>query len=106
MRNSNSGSGGSSSSSSAGAARRVSSRRGHILSWARVSDKTDPGVTWMPFHFQDGNSNWLVGDALDPTCKVPEFKVVAVQVRKAGADDDVDEGAQARKAGDAEAAAR
>ena len=85
---------------------RVSSRRGHILSWARVSDKTDPGVTWMPFHFQDGNSNWLVGDALDPTCKVPEFKVVAVQVRKAGADDDVDEGAAARKAGDAEAAAR
>ncbi len=85
---------------------RVSSRRGHILSWARVSDKTDPGVTWMPFHFQDGNSNWLVGDALDPTCKVPEFKVVAVQVQKAGADDDVDEGAAARKAGDAEAAAR
>ena len=85
---------------------RVSSRRGHILSWARVSDKTDPGVTWMPFHFQDGNSNWLVGDALDPTCKVPEFKVVAVQVQKAGADDDVDEGEAARKAGDAEAAAR
>ncbi len=84
---------------------RVSSRRGHILSWARVSDKTDPGVTWMPFHFQDGNSNWLVGDALDPTCKVPEFKVVAVQVQKAGADN-VDEGAASRKAGDAEAAAR
>ena len=32
---------------------------------ARVSGKTCAGETWMPFHFQDGNSNWLTNPALD-----------------------------------------
>jgi formate dehydrogenase alpha subunit len=63
---------------------RVSSRRGTILSWARVSGKTRPGQVWMPFHFQDGNSNWLTIDALDKTAFVPEFKVCAVRVERAG----------------------
>ncbi|SEO65846.1 formate dehydrogenase major subunit [Denitrobacterium detoxificans] len=62
---------------------RVSSRRGEITSVARVSGKTNPGETWMPFHFQDGNSNWLTNAALDNVCAVPEFKVCAIQVEKA-----------------------
>ena len=62
---------------------RVESRRGRIESTARVSGKTNPGQTWMPFHFQDGNSNWLTNAALDPTAKVPEFKVCAVKVTPA-----------------------
>ncbi len=37
----------------------------------------------MPFHFQDGNANWLTIAALDDTCKVPEYKVCAVRVEKA-----------------------
>lgn len=36
---------------------RVTSRRGEIFPTARVSEKTNPGETWMPFHFQDGNAN-------------------------------------------------
>ena len=63
-----------------GARVRVSSRRGEIETTARVSGKTNPGQTWMPFHFQDGNSNWLTNAALDPTAKVPEYKVCAVKV--------------------------
>ena len=62
---------------------RVSSRRGSIDSWARVSGKTFPGETWMPLHFQDGNCNWLTNAALDSTTKTPEFKVCAVRVEKA-----------------------
>lgn len=62
---------------------RVTSRRGSIESQARVSGKTNPGQTWMPFHFQDGNSNWLTNAALDDTTKTPEFKVCAVRVEKA-----------------------
>ncbi len=62
---------------------RVSSRRGQITTRARVSGKTHPGETWMPFHFQDGNANWLTIAALDDTCKVPEYKVCAVRVEKA-----------------------
>ncbi|MCI7504439.1 MAG: hypothetical protein MSA55_00380 [Coriobacteriaceae bacterium] len=61
----------------------VSSRRGQIETTAVVSDKTNPGETWMPFHFQDGNSNWLTIAALDDICKVPEYKVCAVKVQKA-----------------------
>ena len=62
---------------------RVSSRRGSIESTARVSEKTNPGHTWMPFHFQDGNSNWLTIAALDRVSKAPEYKVCAVKVEKA-----------------------
>lgn len=61
---------------------KVFSRRGAIESTARVSQKTNPGETWMPFHFQDGNSNWLTNAALDDYCKVPEYKVCAVQICK------------------------
>ena len=63
---------------------RVSSRRGAIQSTARVSGKTNPGQTWMPFHFQDGNSNWLTNAALDRVSKAPEYKVCAVKVEKIG----------------------
>lgn len=61
---------------------RVSSRRGAIASTARVSTKTNPGQTWMPFHFQDGSSNWLTNAALDRVSKAPEYKVCAVRVEK------------------------
>lgn len=60
----------------------VKSRRGRIESTVRVSSKTSPGETWMPFHFQDGNSNWLTIAALDRVSKAPEYKVCAVQVEK------------------------
>ena len=62
---------------------RVTSRRGSLETTAHVSDKTNPGQTWMPFHFQDGNSNWLTIAALDPVSKAPEYKVCAVRVEKA-----------------------
>lgn len=62
---------------------RVSSRRGRIETTARVSGKTNPGQTWMPFHFQDGNSNVLTIAALDPLVSVPEFKVCAIHIEKA-----------------------
>ncbi len=61
----------------------VSSRRGTIASVARVSEKTNPGQVWMPFHFEDGNSNVLTHAALDPLVSVPELKVCAVSVHKA-----------------------
>ena len=61
---------------------RVSSRRGEIETTAHVSDKTSPGETWMPFHFQDGNSNWLTIASLDAIAKTPEYKVCAVRVER------------------------
>ena len=61
---------------------RVSSRRSAIRSQARVSDKTNPGECWMPFHFLDGNANWLTNGALDSIAKAPEYKVCAVRIDK------------------------
>ncbi len=61
---------------------RVSSRRGAIISTARVSDKVSPGETWMPFHFPDGNANVLTNAALDKYARIPEYKVCAINVEK------------------------
>ncbi len=59
----------------------VSSRRGKIKARAVVSEKTNPGETWMPFHYVDG-ANWLTSDALDSISSTPEYKVCTVKVKK------------------------
>ncbi len=61
---------------------RVRSRRGVITSEARVSDKTSPGECWMPFHFPDGDCNWLTNAALDKFARIPEYKVCACRLEK------------------------
>ena len=61
---------------------KVSSRRGQIETTARVGDKVSPGETWMPFHFPDGNANWLTNATLDKFAKAPEYKVCAVKIEK------------------------
>ncbi len=59
---------------------KVSSRRGSIVSTARVGDKVSPGETWMPFHFPDGNANVLTNAALDKYARIPEYKVCAIRI--------------------------
>jgi formate dehydrogenase major subunit len=61
---------------------RVRSRRGVITSEARVSEKTSPGECWMPFHFPDGDANWLTNAALDTFARIPEYKVCACRIEK------------------------
>ncbi|MCR5508228.1 MAG: formate dehydrogenase subunit alpha [Lachnospiraceae bacterium] len=61
---------------------RVSSRRGALVTTARVGDKVSPGETWMPFHFPDGNANVLTNAALDKYARIPEYKVCAVRLDK------------------------
>ena len=60
----------------------VSSRRGSVQSRARVTDKIEEGVIFMPFHFADGPANKLTNPVLDPTAKIPELKVAAVSINK------------------------
>ena len=62
---------------------KVSSRRGEIETTARVGTKTSPGESWMPFHFPDGNANWLTNAALDKYARIPEYKVCAIKIEKA-----------------------
>ena len=61
---------------------RVSSRRGSIISTARVGEKVSPKETWMPFHFPDGNANVLTNAALDKYARIPEYKVCAIKIEK------------------------
>jgi Uncharacterized anaerobic dehydrogenase len=60
----------------------ISSRRGSIRIRARVTDKSKPNVVFIPFHFFEAAANVLTIDALDPTCKIPEYKVCSCKIEK------------------------
>jgi predicted molibdopterin-dependent oxidoreductase YjgC len=62
----------------------VASPRGKITTLARVTRGIQKGWLFMPFHFCEGPANMLTNDALDPIAKIPELKVCAAVVRKAG----------------------
>ncbi len=61
---------------------RVISRRGEIVLKVKVTDKSPPGVVFIPFHFAEAAANVLTIDALDPQARIPEYKVCAVRVEK------------------------
>jgi formate dehydrogenase major subunit/formate dehydrogenase alpha subunit len=62
---------------------KVASRRGEIISRAQVTNRVEPGIIFTTFHFAEAAANFLTNPALDPTAKIPEFKVAAVRVEKA-----------------------
>lgn len=62
---------------------RVASRRGVVTLRAEVSEKTSPGVVFIPFHFAEAAANLLTNDALDPQARIPEFKACAVNIFRA-----------------------
>ena len=61
---------------------RVRSRRGEIELAAHVTEMVPQGVVFIPFHFAEAPANALTHAALDPTAKIPEYKVCAVRVTK------------------------
>ena len=61
---------------------RVSSRRGEVKVKAKITENIKKGVVFMPFHFAECAANILTNTALDPNCKIPEFKVCAVRIDK------------------------
>ncbi|MHC4159120.1 MAG: formate dehydrogenase subunit alpha, partial [Planctomycetota bacterium] len=60
----------------------VITRRGKVTTLARVTLNIEKGWLFMPFHFREGPANMLTNDALDPTAKIPEYKVCAAAVNK------------------------
>ena len=62
---------------------RVTSRRGSIVLRAQVTEKTTPGVVFIPFHFVEAAANLLTNDILDPLARIPEYKVCAVRISAA-----------------------
>ncbi len=63
----------------------VSSRRGKITAKLKVSTKAVEGTIFIPFHFAKAAANVLTNSKLDPTAKIPEFKVCAIKIEKASA---------------------
>ncbi len=59
---------------------RVASRRGAIELTARITPHIRRGVVFIPFHYAEAAANELTNSALDPTAKIPEYKVCAVKV--------------------------
>jgi assimilatory nitrate reductase catalytic subunit len=65
---------------------RVTSRRGTAVARAVLSDSMRQDTVFMPFHWAGpGSANLLTNDALDPTSRMPEFKVCAVSLEPAEA---------------------
>ncbi|MCL5789496.1 MAG: formate dehydrogenase subunit alpha [Candidatus Thermoplasmatota archaeon] len=58
----------------------IESRHGSIRTRSRVTDRVPKGIVFVPFHYDEARVNRLVGKALDPMSKIPEFKVVAVRL--------------------------
>ncbi|WP_371778861.1 molybdopterin oxidoreductase family protein [Streptosporangium subroseum] len=67
---------------SSGETLRVISRRGETEGVARVNPAIRPDTVFMPFHWP--GVNLLTNPALDPVSRMPEFKVCAVRVERAG----------------------
>lgn len=61
---------------------RVASRRGSLEVKAKVTDKIQPQVVFMPFHFAEQAANILTNTALDEISSIPELKVCAVSLEK------------------------
>lgn len=62
----------------------VVSRRGRAEGPARVTNGIRPDTVFMPFHWPGaGRVNSVTNPALDPTSRMPEFKVCAVRVEAA-----------------------
>lgn len=60
----------------------ISSRRGSVRVKAKVTDRTKPNVVFFPWHFFEAAANTLTNDALDPVCKIPEYKVCSCRIEK------------------------
>jgi assimilatory nitrate reductase catalytic subunit len=59
----------------------VVSRRGRAVAPARITTGIRPDTVFMPFHWPgEGRANTLTNPALDPTSRMPEFKVCAVRL--------------------------
>ncbi|BCJ60221.1 molybdopterin oxidoreductase [Micromonospora endophytica] len=64
---------------------RVVSRRGEFHAPARLSAAIRPDTVFAPFHWGGAaRANSVTNDAVDPISGMPEFKICAVRVEKAG----------------------
>ncbi len=61
----------------------VESARGKVDIKAHITDEVNPGILSSTFHFPEIMINMITSDEYDTEAKCPEYKVVAVRIRKA-----------------------
>lgn len=61
----------------------ITSRRGQVICRVMVTGRSPIGTVFLPFHFVEAAANLLTLDKIDPRAKIPDFKMAAVQLRKA-----------------------
>ncbi|ADC49156.1 NasC nitrate/nitrite assimilative reduction [Alkalihalophilus pseudofirmus OF4] len=60
----------------------IESERGSIIVRSRLSASIRKDTLFVPFHWEETqNVNQLISKKLDPTCRMPGFKVSAVRIR-------------------------
>jgi formate dehydrogenase major subunit len=59
---------------------RVGSRRGEVDARAHLTGRSPRGTIFMTFHYAEAATNLLTNNAVDPTAKIPEYKVSAVRL--------------------------
>ncbi|MBL7208536.1 MAG: formate dehydrogenase subunit alpha [Dehalococcoidia bacterium] len=64
----------------------LTSERGRLETMLHITEKSPPGVVFMPFHWCEAPANVLTNNALDPVAKIPEFKVCAINAVLAALD--------------------
>jgi predicted molibdopterin-dependent oxidoreductase YjgC len=63
----------------------IKSRRGSVNAKVKFTNTVQPGTIFMAFHWRESPANVLTQDfKLDPIAKIPEFKISAVRLEKAG----------------------
>ena len=65
----------------------VQSRRGEVYLRVKISEKSSPGIIFIPFFYGNAPANRLTNDALDPLAKIPEYKSCAVRITPASLSD-------------------
>jgi len=62
----------------------VTSEHGEVVAQVRLVPSMRTDTVFLPFHFPDeGRANLLTNPALDPTSRMPEFKVAAARIAPA-----------------------
>jgi len=63
---------------------KLTSRRGSVIIRAKITEKSDIGTIFVPYHFVEVPINLLTQNSLDPLSKTPEYKVCAIKVEVLG----------------------
>ena len=61
----------------------VTSPRGEIVVQVRIDSKVPQGTAFMAFHWLEAPANILTSEAVDPTARIPEYKVSSIRIEKA-----------------------